>query len=138
MHKLSHILIIDDDEINNIFTKIILEDADISQSITVCQSVPEALDLLSNSDAHSDLSFPDLILLDLSMPVYDGFSFLESYYEAGLHETQQAVIFILSSTEDEPTKQRVLSYSIVNGFLPKPLSLVALQNQLSSITPASE
>lgn len=138
MHKLSHILIIDDDEINNIFTKIILEDADISQSITVCQSVPEALDLLSNSDAHSDFSFPDLILLDLSMPVYDGFSFLESYYEARLHETQQAVIFILSSTEDEPTKQRVLDYSIVSGFLPKPLSLVALQNQLSSITPASE
>ncbi|WP_018479798.1 response regulator [Pontibacter roseus] len=132
MHKLNHILIVDDDEINNVFTQIILEDADISHRTSVCQSVPEAFDFLRNSEQHQEPSFPDLILLDLTMPYHDGFTFLEYYYQAGFQETQDAVIIILSSSEEEELKKRALSYCVVQGFLQKPLSLVMLQNLLST------
>ncbi|MHC2991262.1 hypothetical protein OB13_06585 [Pontibacter sp. HJ8] len=132
MYKLNHILIVDDDEINNVFTQIILEDADISHRISVCQSVPEAFDFLHNAAMQQGPSFPDLILLDLSMPDQDGFSFLEEYYKAGYHESQQAAVSILSSSEEEETIHRALTYSVVKGFLQKPLSLVMLHNQLST------
>lgn len=131
MHKLNHILIVDDDEINNVFTQIIIEDADICHRFTVCQSVPEAFDFLHNATPQQDISFPDLILLDLSMPEHDGFDFLDTYHNLGYDGAHQSTIFILSSAEDESVKERALRYSIVNGFLQKPLSLVMLQDLLS-------
>ncbi|MDX5417670.1 MAG: response regulator [Hymenobacteraceae bacterium] len=131
MHKLNHILIVDNDEINNVFTQIILEDADICHRFTVCQSVPEAFDFLHNATQQQDISFPDLILIDLSMPEYNGFDFLESYHNIGYDAAHQSTIFILSSAGNRSVKERALRYAIVNGFLQKPLSLVMLQDLLS-------
>jgi CheY-like chemotaxis protein len=138
MYKLNHILIVDDDEINNVFTKIILEDADLSNLISVCQSVPEAFDFLRNAVLHQEPSFPDLILLDLNMPGQDGFAFLENYYSLGYHQTQRAIISILSSAEEQESIERALSYSIVNGYLQKPLSLVMLNKLLTTTVQTSD
>lgn len=138
MYKLNHILIVDDDEINNVFTKIILEDADLSNRISVCQSVAEAFDFLRNAEQHQEPPFPDLILLDLNMPGQDGIAFLETYYRLGYHQTQRAIISILSSAEDQESIERALNYSIVNGYLQKPLSLVMLNKLLTTTAQASD
>ncbi len=131
MHKLNHILIIDDDQINNLFSQIILEDADAGNMISVCQSAQEALDLLHNFSSNQLAPFPDLILLDISMPELDGFDFLDRYYAMNYHQTHKTLISMFTASDEEDYKDRIGQYNTVIGFIKKPLSLISLQTILN-------
>lgn len=131
MYKLNHILIIDDDQINNLFSQIILEDANACSLVSVCQSVTEALDFLRTTIVDHDTPFPDLILLDISMPTLDGFDFLNRYHSLGYHETHNTLISMFTSSEETEHIERAKQYSSVIGFIRKPLSIPTLNNILA-------
>ncbi|SFG41572.1 response regulator [Pontibacter chinhatensis] len=131
MYKLNHILIIDDDQINNLFSQIVLEDADVSSMVSVCHSVPEALDFLRAAEVTGDTAFPDLILLDISMPSMDGFDFLDRYYAMGYNERHQTFISMFTSSDEQDYLQRARQYEVVVGFITKPLSIPTLNNILA-------
>ena len=131
MYKLKHILIIDDDQINSLFSQIILEDANACQAVSVCQSTIEALELLRSLAGSPDAHFPDLILLDINMPELDGFDFLEQYHHLGYSHTQQTLISMFSSSQDPEHMERIKNYSSVIGFIPKPLSMATLNTLLA-------
>lgn len=131
MYKLNHILIIDDDQINNLFSQIILEDADVSNLVSICHSVPEALDFLRDAEATGHTAFPDLILLDISMPGLDGFDFLDRYYAFGYNERHKTLISMFTSSEEEEYTDRLKNYGVVGGFIKKPLSLITLNTILA-------
>ncbi|WP_299756883.1 response regulator [uncultured Pontibacter sp.] len=131
MYKLQHILIIDDDQINNLFSQIILEDADVSDLISVCHSVPEALEFLHSIEVTKDTAFPDLILLDINMPSLDGFDFLDRYHALGFAQRHDTFISMFTSSEEEMHKQRARNYDVVVGFIAKPLSIPSLSNILA-------
>ncbi|TPE43643.1 response regulator [Pontibacter mangrovi] len=130
MYKLNHILIIDDDQINNLFSQIILEDADASRLVSTCHSVPEALDFLRAAEATAETAFPDLILLDISMPSLDGFEFLDRYYALGYNQRHKTFISMFTSSDEQEHQERVQKYEVVVGFIKKPLSMPTLQNIL--------
>ncbi|WP_266202792.1 response regulator [Pontibacter kalidii] len=131
MYKLQHILIIDDDQINSLFSQIILEDADVSSLVSTCQSVPEALDFLRAAETMEETAFPDLILLDISMPSMDGFDFLDRYYALGYNERHKTFISMFTSYDEQDHLQRARKYEVVVGFITKPLSLPTLHNILA-------
>lgn len=131
MYKLNHILIVDDDQINSLFSQIILEDANACQSVSVCQSTVEALELLRSMCNTPDTPFPDLILLDINMPGLDGFDFLEEYHAQGYNKQHQTVISMFTSSEDPEHLERIKQYESVVGFIPKPLSMVTLNSLLA-------
>lgn len=131
MRKLNHILIIDDDQINNLFSQIILEDADVSSLVSICHSVPEALDFLYSAEATEDTAFPDLILLDISMPSLDGFDFLDRYYALGFNQRHKTFISMFTSYKEQDYLLRAQKYEVVVGFINKPLSIPTLNNILA-------
>jgi CheY-like chemotaxis protein len=131
MYKLKHILIIDDDQINSLFSQIILEDADVSSLVSTCQSVPEALDFLRAAETMEETPFPDLILLDISMPSMDGFDFLDRYYALGYNARHKTFISMFTSYDEQDLLQRARKYEVVVGFITKPLSIPTLNNILA-------
>lgn len=67
-------------------------------------------------------NLPDVILLDLNMPVVDGWDFLEAFQKFENNLTKSIRIFIVTSSVDEKDKLRSQAFSFVKGFISKPLS----------------
>ncbi|MET3877456.1 response regulator [Chitinophaga sp. OAE865] len=121
MKLINTIFIVDDDPIHQQIAKIMIERQAISSHIRVFSDAQDVLDFL-RENAGDVQALPDLILLDLNMPVMDGWEFLEEYAMFQDQLPKQIRIFVLTSSIDEKDKERVNAYSFVTGYLTKPLS----------------
>ncbi|TXK52100.1 response regulator [Pontibacter qinzhouensis] len=131
MEHLHHILLVNNDPIHNLFSQIVLEDANVCDLLSVCYSVPEALELLHNSCSGTGLSFPDLILLDMNLPDNESLLFLEVYHQLNYHITQPTNISLLTPGSNYTHAEEAQRYGAVAGFIAKPLSLTNLYNMLA-------
>jgi CheY-like chemotaxis protein len=121
MKLINMIFIVDDDPIHQQIAKIMIERQAISNNIRVFSDAQDVLDYLRENAANIE-ALPDLILLDLNMPVMDGWEFLEEYAVFCTQLPKTIRIFVLTSSIDEKDKERVGNYSFVTGYLTKPLS----------------
>jgi CheY-like chemotaxis protein len=121
MKLINMIFIVDDDPIHQQIAKIMIERQAISAGIRVFSDAQEVLDYLRTHAGDSE-TLPDLILLDLNMPVMDGWEFLEEYATFCHQLPKQIKIFVLTSSIDEKDRERVAGYRFVTGYLTKPLS----------------
>jgi CheY-like chemotaxis protein len=124
MYKLavmSKIFIIDDYPINLRVAELIVRSNKQFEQITTYEHADSALrDLINNCD---DLNYlPDLIFLDLNMPVMDGWQFIEKFEEIYSSLKKDVKIIILTSSTDQHDIQRSKQYSVVKGFYSKPLT----------------
>ena len=121
MNRLNLIFIVDDDPIHQQIAKIMIDRQGISNAMRTFSDAQEVLNYLREHKQNDD-QLPDVILLDLNMPVMDGWDFLEEY--AGFYDTlsRDISIYVLTSSIDENDRERVNAYSFVKGYLTKPLS----------------
>lgn len=120
MHKLNNVVLIDDDDISNFLTAIVLKRAQVTHNINIFQDGYEALDWLQQK-SNENQSAPDLILLDLNMPAMDGFEFLNAYREiVGLYKN--AVVVVLTTSDSVEDMERMQAYPEVEVYLNKPLT----------------
>ena len=71
---------------------------------------------------------PDIIILDLNMPVMDGWQFLDAYKRLINKIKKPVRIYMLSSSIDPRDIMRSKEYEFVDGFLNKPLTLEQVRN----------
>jgi CheY-like chemotaxis protein len=125
--KLNCVLLVDDDESDNFFHKRVIEKAGITERIGIALNGKEALDflVLKGDYRQSDSPYcqPELIFLDINMPVMDGWEFLEEYHK--LEEVQKGnIVFILLTTSLNPAdKTRAKKVIERVHFQFKPLTL---------------
>lgn len=113
------ICIIDDDPIFVFGSKVLLRNNGFASDIIVCQHGKEALDMILPL-LKSKGNLPDLILLDLNMPIMDGWEFLDEFSK--LSNVQSIKVYILSSSIDSRDMERAKQYDIVRDFIAKPLT----------------
>ena len=113
------ICIIDDDPIFVFGSKILLRNNSFASDYLVCRNGKEALDVITPL-IESEESLPEVIFLDLNMPIMDGWEFLDEFGK--LSEENNIRIYILSSSVDSRDIARAKNYGMVNGFIAKPLT----------------
>ena len=90
-------LLIDDNYIDNFVTRKILESGEFAEKVIVSQSAPDAINSL-----RSGAIKPDVIFLDIRMPMMGGFEFLQEYDKLEIENKQSIKIFMLSSSPPRP------------------------------------
>ncbi|MBP2282600.1 CheY-like chemotaxis protein [Flavobacterium sp. CG_23.5] len=128
---LDQILCIDDDPITLMLCKKVLIKASFSNEIITSQNGEEALcyfNTLKYTNTESELKkHPQLIFLDLNMPVMGGWEFLEQFNTEAFSEFKNIKIIVLSSTIDPEDLEKSKKYPMVIDFLSKPITLAMLE-----------
>jgi CheY-like chemotaxis protein len=119
-------LLIDDDSISLFLTEKLFQQAGLSQGLRSFQLPEQALGYVQQALAQQH-ELPEVILLDLNMPVLSGWNFLAALqpYEAQL--AGRCFIYMLTSSLSPLDKARSKEIALVTGFIHKPLDSVQLQ-----------
>lgn len=117
-----NLLVIDDDDINIFIIKKIVEKTGYNVNMVSKANGLLAIEFLKETLAQE--SFPQLILIDINMPVLNGWEFLDAYEE--LHVTQRVDMYMLSSSVYENDIEKAKTFAKVKGFISKPLSIERL------------
>ncbi len=124
---LEKILCIDDDPITLMLCKMVITKASFSNEITTAKNGEEAIkyfDSLKTTDTNNK---PQLIFLDLNMPVMDGWEFLDSFKTESYSQFHDTKVIILSSTINPEDLEKSKKYPMVIDFLSKPISKEMLE-----------
>lgn len=121
------ILCIDDDDVSQMLSRLQIEAANICENVLEAMNGEEAVTLLSDIvSAKNQNAFPDLILLDLNMPIMGGWEFIEAFTAQFSAFADKTKIIILSSSINPIDVLKANSEKMVHGFFPKPLSIEKL------------
>ena len=124
---LETILCIDDDPITLMLCKMVITKALFSNEIATAKNGEEALKYYDSLKTTSTIKKPQLIFLDLNMPVMNGWEFLDSFVTAEYSEYHDTKVIILSSTIDPQDLEKSKKYPMVIDFLSKPISKEMLE-----------
>lgn len=127
---LETILFIDDDPITLMLCKMVISKSLFSKEIVTAKNGEEALkyfNTLKLAKTDAQLTKPQLIFLDLNMPVMGGWEFLDSFSTVDYSEYNNTKVIILSSTIDPEDLEKSKKYSMVIDFLSKPISKEMLE-----------
>ena len=121
---MKNVLLVDDDTIFNYMNSKLLERSGKAKDVHVAWNGKQALDLF-NEYFQGSKALPDIIFLDLSMPVMDGFQFLEAFRKLPVPGKEEVRIVVLSSSLDARDIDKAKQLGVFR-FLNKPLREEAL------------
>lgn len=114
------VLLVEDDPGDELMTREAFEDNKISNRLHVVRDGEEALDFLYRRGAHAEAPRPDLILLDLNLPKYDGREVLQVVKSDADLATIPVVVLTTSSAEEDILRSYALH---ANAYVTKPVDL---------------
>ncbi|GHD42657.1 response regulator [Streptomyces galbus] len=114
------VLLVEDDPGDELMTREAFEDNKIGNTLHVVRDGEEALDFLYRRGQHTDAPRPDLILLDLNLPKYDGRQVLEKIKSDPDLSLIPVVVLTTSAAEEDILR----SYKLhANAYVTKPVDL---------------
>jgi CheY-like chemotaxis protein len=137
MKKLNSILLIDDDKATNFISKMLIKKAGITDHIEVVLNGKQALEYLTNTGKYKKAGdifpCPMLILLDINMPVMDGWEFAEAFQK--MDSNQKTKIIMLTSSVNPDDRQKAEKIPAISGFQNKILKMEALITIMNNYFP---
>ena len=124
-----NIMLVDDDPIFNLLTSKALERIGFTNDFQTASNGEQALRLI-NSYYSGTHSLPDVIFLDLNMPIMDGFGFVEAFQRLKTPRRKKTKIVILTSSTDPGDIQRAKELGIEH-YLTKPVTEHSLRTVMA-------
>jgi CheY-like chemotaxis protein len=119
-------LLIDDNYIDNFVTRRILEGGNFAETVVVTQSASDAIEELRVGKVK-----PEVIFLDIRMPIMGGFEFLQEYDKLDIENKNNIKIFMLSSSLDPADLKKSLNNKYITQFIHKPITQKTLDDILA-------
>lgn len=117
---------IDDDKIYHFILQQLLNKNGIHVNPCFCENGLEALNLLK--EKIEDDNVPDVILLDINMPIMNGWQFLEEFRKLKNRHDLKMPIYMISSSNDLTDVERAKHYQAeVSAYMVKPIDTMDLQ-----------
>jgi CheY-like chemotaxis protein len=120
MSKPFIICIIDDDNIYQYTTTRTIQTHKLAKKILVFSDGEEALHFLIDNISNSE-NLPDIIFLDINMPIMDGWQFLEEYVMIKPKIGKKITIYMISSSVDPVDVERAKKISEISDYIVKPI-----------------
>jgi CheY-like chemotaxis protein len=119
MERKRNILLVDDDHVANFLSERIISAMGIAKEVQSVTNGMEALKIVRN---HKETDFvPDVILLDLNMPIMNGFEFIQAFQELDLPLKDKLIIIAVTSSNNTHDIEKAKSFGIKH-YLIKPIS----------------
>lgn len=126
------ILLVDDDEINNFISIKLIKKAIDNTAISACLNGRFAIEELVEIQKHDPSLLPDFILLDINMPIMNGWEFLDEYKRLNIDPQGKSKIYIISSSVFSNDINKARSYPLVKNFISKPLSVDKIKEMFAA------
>jgi len=127
MEASRRILLIDDDPVTNMInTKLIMREFNFT--VEAYTNGQETLAHLQELVTSSPEKVPDLIFLDINMPVMDGWQFLDEFQKLPSSLQKKVKIFMLTSSIDLKDIVKAKAYESVKDFISKPLTTIKFRS----------
>ncbi|HRK53622.1 MAG TPA: response regulator [Cyclobacteriaceae bacterium] len=126
MNSYKKLTLVDDDEIFVFLTKKMIEQVKVIHLLNVFGNGLDALNFLRDKKNDADL-LPEIILLDLSMPVLNGWQFLEEYTKLYPIFGKKIIVYVCSSSISSTDINRAKSINEVSDYVIKPITIDKLR-----------
>lgn len=128
--KLSHVLLIEDNEGDILLTTEALEERDMADKITVLRDGKLAIEYLENKAFIEPKSLPDIILLDVNLPKINGHQVLH-FIKESLQLKQIPVIMLTTSSAEQDIMESYKNHA--NCYITKPIDVDDFNRAMESI-----
>ena len=121
------VLLIDDDNATNFLNSWIIKKLNFSENIVIKKDGKQALDFLTTS-VNGQFPKPRLILLDINMPVMNGWEFMDNYKILTDQQRAKIVLVLLTTSRNSKDIAKSKEYPDITGYENKPLSIKKMEN----------
>ncbi|RKR85552.1 response regulator receiver domain-containing protein [Mucilaginibacter gracilis] len=118
--SINTVCLVDDDEIYIYGIKKLIELKQLCPNLIEFRNGKDAIDFLINPDNTEEL--PDVIFLDISMPIMDGWDFMESFSQIKPNLGKKITIYMVSSSINDDDINRAKNISDISDYVVKPIT----------------